>query len=249
MHFKDLVPKIKEGTAFLTRLEFLQYLKDYMEKYELEKHIQYGSYVQAVTKRDEKWEVTVDGQIEKFDFVIICSGSKTIPIYPSTKDLINLEKFSGETLHTKFINNISDFQRKCVGKKVHIVGASFSTHDIANQLAFIPGITLSINGKTDFYKQSTDYREQMEAGTFILKKGRKLICEENTITFEDGTSLEADLIIFATGYSLKYPFIKDEEILTYFDSDQGIGPLFHRCVSVKDPSLFFPGLTTSIANN
>ena len=59
----------------------------------------------------------------------------------------------------------------------------------------------------------------MEAGTFILKKGRKLICEENTITFEDGTSLEADLIIFATGYSLKYPFIKDEEILTYFDSD------------------------------
>ena len=62
-----------------------------------------------MTKRDEKWEVTVDGQIEKFDFVIICSGSKTIPIYPSTKDLINLEKFSGETLHTKFINNISDF--------------------------------------------------------------------------------------------------------------------------------------------
>lgn len=116
-------------------------------------------------------------------------------------------------------------------------------------MAFLPGTTVSINGRTSFYLESNDYREQIKKGSFILKTGKKVETEGKVLTFEDGSELEADLIVFATGYALKYPFLDDTDLLSYFDENQGIGPLFHRTVSIKDTSLFFPGITTSIANN
>ena len=64
MHYKDLKPKENEGRSYFTREEFLQYLKDYMEKFDVEKHIKYGHYVSSVKKREGKWEVCANGVTE-----------------------------------------------------------------------------------------------------------------------------------------------------------------------------------------
>lgn len=58
------------------------------------------------------------------------------------------------------------------------------------------------------------------------------------VLFEDGTEEELDLIVYATGYRISFPFLADGLVDT---SDNEV-PLYHRVVDPDLPGLYFIGL-------
>ena len=48
----------------------------------------------------------------------------------------------------------------------------------------------------------------------VLKEGKNLAFDESSVTFEDGTTVRPDLVIFSTGYRFSFPFL-DDDIIEY----------------------------------
>ena len=66
----------------------------------------------------------------------------------------------------------------------------------------------------------------------------------HTVHLVDGTSVEADVIICATGYEMQFPFFDEAETELHPDSDHRF-PLFKRMIKPGVDHLFFLGLAQS----
>ena len=65
-----------------------------------------------------------------------------------------------------------------------------------------------------------------------------------TVTLVDGTSVEADVIICATGYDMRFPFFDESEVELHPDAEHRY-PLFKRMIKPGVDHLFFMGLAQS----
>jgi glycine/D-amino acid oxidase-like deaminating enzyme len=65
-----------------------------------------------------------------------------------------------------------------------------------------------------------------------------------TVHLVDGSSVEADVVICATGYAMEFPFFDDEEADLHPDSDHRY-PLFKRMIKPGVDHLYFMGLAQS----
>jgi thioredoxin reductase len=65
-----------------------------------------------------------------------------------------------------------------------------------------------------------------------------------TVHLVDGSSVEADVVICATGYAMEFPFFDDDEADLHPDSDHRY-PLFKRMIKPGVDHLFFLGLAQS----
>ena len=65
-----------------------------------------------------------------------------------------------------------------------------------------------------------------------------------TVTLVDGSSVEADVIICATGYEMSFPFFDPDDVELHPDSDHRY-PLFKRMIKPGVDHLFFMGLAQS----
>jgi len=61
---------------------------------------------------------------------------------------------------------------------------------------------------------------------------------ERTVTFTDGTEVEADVVVYCTGYKVTFPFF-DEAVISAPDNDL---PLFRRVFHPERRDVFFIGL-------
>jgi dimethylaniline monooxygenase (N-oxide forming) len=61
---------------------------------------------------------------------------------------------------------------------------------------------------------------------------------EKTVTFTDGTTVEADVVVYCTGYKVTFPFF-DPELVSARDNEL---PLFMRVFHPSHPQLMFIGL-------
>jgi hypothetical protein len=68
--------------------------------------------------------------------------------------------------------------------------------------------------------------------------------EGSTVHLVDGREVEADMIICATGYEMKFPFFDDTETDLHPDEDHRY-PLFKRMIKPGVDHLFFLGLAQS----
>ena len=68
--------------------------------------------------------------------------------------------------------------------------------------------------------------------------------EGSTVHLVDGREVEADVIICATGYAMKFPFFDDAEADLHPDEDHRY-PLFKRMIKPGVDHLFFLGLAQS----
>jgi hypothetical protein len=66
----------------------------------------------------------------------------------------------------------------------------------------------------------------------------------HTVHLVDGTSVEADAIICATGYEMKFPFFDEAETTLHPDAEHRY-PLFKRMIKPGVDHLFFMGLAQS----
>ena len=89
--------------------------------------------------------------------------------------------------------------------------------------------------------QSVDFKKRVETGQITAKPGIDHL-EGRTVFFTDGTSAPADLIVWATGYRVTFPFL-DPALIAARDNDL---PLWKRMVHPDLPGLYFIGLVQAV---
>ncbi|AKU18750.1 monooxygenase [Luteipulveratus mongoliensis] len=85
--------------------------------------------------------------------------------------------------------------------------------------------------------QSEGIRGALKSGRLTPKPGIERL-DGDRVVFVDGSSVPADLIVWATGYRVSFPFL-DPDVLSVKDNDL---PLWKRTVHPDLPGLYFLGL-------
>jgi len=84
---------------------------------------------------------------------------------------------------------------------------------------------------------SDDLLSRLGHGDIVVKPNIDRF-EGGTVFFEDGSSEEADLVIYCTGYRISFPFL-DPSVM---DASDNRVDLYKRVVSLDHPGLYFIGL-------
>lgn len=135
MSFSDFPPyDIHKGAKYWSQAEYYEYLKQYVDHFQLHKHIHLRRTVKSAhfNRHSSKWQVSLSSysdsaervtKIEIFDKLIVATGANHKPKLPES-----LLKFQGDIMHsTKF--HSGDQVRS---KHVLIVGMAESAADVAN---------------------------------------------------------------------------------------------------------------------
>ncbi|GAA1869230.1 NAD(P)/FAD-dependent oxidoreductase [Brevibacterium marinum] len=85
--------------------------------------------------------------------------------------------------------------------------------------------------------QSDTIRDRLGAGAITVRPGIERL-DGDRVVFTDGSEAPADLIVWATGYRVNFPFF-DPDLVSAEGNDL---PLFKRMVHPDHPGLFFIGL-------
>lgn len=85
--------------------------------------------------------------------------------------------------------------------------------------------------------QSEGIRDALRSGRLTPKPAIERL-DGDRVVFVDGTSAPADLIVWATGYRVSFPFF-DDDLLSVEDNEL---PLWKRAIHPDLPRLFFVGL-------
>lgn len=132
-------------------------------------------------------------------------------------------------MHSHDVRNGQDY----FGQRVCVVGTSYSAEDIAS-MAWKNGCKSVIacsRGNAMVY----DFPENFHKKPMIKN------CNEKTLTFEDGTTAEADVIIMCTGYTHNVPFMEDKLRLNTETSlyiDKAYKSMFWQ----TNPNLMYTGM-------
>lgn len=131
MAYSDYVPS-QQKLKFWSKKEYVNYLGEYLARFELGQYIHYDHEVRKVEKQAGKWQVTTKHgmaeQTDTFDMVAVCSGHFQKPKLP---ELAGLDMFEGEIEHS---NDYRD-KHKYAGKRVLCVGLGESSADITSEIS------------------------------------------------------------------------------------------------------------------
>ena len=134
---------------------------------------------------------------QTFDYVIIATSHFSVPHLP---DFPGLNKFPGRVMHAHNFRDAREFQ----GKRLLLIGASYSAEDVALQLAKYGAEDIICSYRTR--KMGFKWPANISERPLLLK------VDGNTAHFKDGSTAEVDAIILCTGYLYSYPFLKDDSL-------------------------------------
>ncbi|KAL0755157.1 hypothetical protein Bca101_092825 [Brassica carinata] len=259
--FSDFPWPNRDDTTFPSYAEILDYLESYAKHFDLLKFMKFGSKVIKVRytgdggtpqmvdlgayshSLPEKpvWEVAVQngdaGEIQwyAFEFVVVCTGKygdvPRIPTFPEKK---GPEIFKGKrAVVSKFIESYVTWKlplEKYGLKPDH----SFEEDYASCQMAIMP----------------ENFFEEADKGMIRFKKTSKWCFYDQGIEFEDGTMLEADVVILATGYDgkKKLKAIVPEPFRSWLDFPCGVMPLYRGTIHPLIPNMGFVGYVQSNSN-
>lgn len=119
----------------------------------------------------------------------------------------------------------------------HILGKAFRRQFYAQQALLSTKLpTPSIEPWEDRPTLSSDFVPALQSGLIDLKPGIERF-DGATVFFSDGSSTQADAIIYATGYQAHIPFISTE-VLGELETELA---LYKRIAHVQHDNLFFVG--------
>ncbi|XP_063978277.1 uncharacterized protein LOC135163062 [Diachasmimorpha longicaudata] len=235
MQIPDFPFQEKNGPSFVHHSVIRQYLEDYTQHFNLYPYIKFNNLVTRVepsTSLSDQtiYTITHEDLISKvqytktFDVVVLCNGHYTVGAIPRIK---GSDTFSGDCIHSHQYR-IPD---KYAGKKVCILGASWSGIDIA--------IEVSKHATKVYLSHNLDTLDAVMPANVELRPGIASI-HGNTFIFKDGTSAHVDDFIYCTGYKFTYPFLSDKiELLT---EENHVEPIYKNLIHTDMPNLFFMGL-------
>ena len=91
---------------------------------------------------------------------------------------------------------------------------------------------------------SAELYDRVGHGDIVMKPGIEHL-DGRTIRFVDGSAVEADLLVLATGYDVTFPFLDP----SVHDSSGNAMPLYQRVVSPERPGLYFTGFLQTVGAN
>ncbi|KAM4749211.1 uncharacterized protein WCC33_006651 [Rhinophrynus dorsalis] len=219
MEFPDF-PFDASLPSFMHHTKVLQYLEDYTDTFGIRPHIRFHCPVVSVCPILEEGET---GQVcwdvashtvgesqpvtERFDAVMVCVGHYSHPFIP---DIAGIDTFQGVILHSHEYRYPEPFS----SRSVVLLGSGPSGVDIALEIArHAKHVTLSHRGPPLKWKLPGNVSL---APPVVSASPHSLICS-------DGTQLEADTLIFCTGYRYNYPFLipRDSQVFNEQTQEDG----------------------------
>ncbi|OMO92025.1 Flavin monooxygenase FMO [Corchorus olitorius] len=241
---------------FPARDKVVDYIESYAKHFDLLKHIKFNTKVVSVdfegTSEEEmqywslwngngepfsnkgKWKVIVEdlktqsSEIYQVDFVILCvgqfSGVANIPDFPPKK---GPEVFNGKVVHAMDLAAMDDKEAAefIKDKKIIIVGFQKSALDIAMECA-----------------------AANDEGKIKLKKATNFsFCPNGILVDGETTPVEADVVIFATGYrgenKLRDIFLSQTFQKLIAGTPDAAMPIYRECIQPRIPQLAVIGFS------
>jgi dimethylaniline monooxygenase (N-oxide forming) len=118
---------------YLPHKKFVQYLDEYAEFFDLNRHVRYDTKViRCEQTTDGGWSVTYEQNgtvlVELYDVLFACTGHLSKPITPRFE---GLENFKGKLIHSHVYRRPGPFE----GEKVAVIGIGPSAVDVACEIS------------------------------------------------------------------------------------------------------------------
>jgi putative flavoprotein involved in K+ transport len=247
--------------GYPTREEVVAYLERYVETFELP--VEFDSPVRSLTQRDGGFAVELDDGTIEANQVVVATGPFQTPRLPALTGELDPELFQ---IHSADYRRPSDVPTGRVvvvggGNSGYQIAQELSaTHEVhlavGSRQKPLPQRLLGRDifwwlTKLGVLRKSADSRlgrRLRERDTLIGSRPRDLArrgigskprvvgASARTLEFEDGSTLDVDAVIWATGYRAEYPWLH----VPVLDED---GRPRHRRGATEVPGLYFLGLT------
>jgi thioredoxin reductase len=229
MQFSDFPFPNKEPESYIGHKEMQEYLIAYSEKFQLFKYILLNTKVNSI---DETFTVTYTTlnetpqrsyqklleknenyvvYSEQFDAICVANGHYSEMYIPN--NIPGLSSHTFPIMHSRTYREPHHYRDKCV----IVVGASHSGADICGELASV--------AKQVILSMKEEQLKEFEYLLNLLRKSGKQVCtdylsstfstvspieyiDKDTVYFKNQISIKPDLIIFATGYDYRIPFLQ-----------------------------------------
>ncbi|KAF9591783.1 hypothetical protein IFM89_007113 [Coptis chinensis] len=246
--FPFLARKGRDTRRFPSHEEHLLYLKDLCEWFRLRDMIRFNTRVEYVGMLNfakfgsDKWLVRskdIRGQKvfeEVYDAVVVATGHYSQPRLPNIK---GMDTWRRKQMHSHAYRVPQPF----VDEVVVVVGNSMSGTDISMELVHVAK-EIHLSAKS---------LEILEGLTKVIAKYQNLhlhpqidsLHEDGRVLFVDGTSVNADSIVYCTGYEYSFPFLDTKGMVVV--DDGRVGPLYeHTFPPSLAPSLSFVGIPRKV---
>jgi putative flavoprotein involved in K+ transport len=243
-----------------SRAEVANYLTEYARHFDLP--VVLGSRVKGVTKSSGTYRVELDGACYETDQVVIAIGAFQAPVVPGIADDLDQETFQVHSSEYRTPKGLPSGIVLVVGggnTGFQIADELSASHEVHLSIGSKqPSLPQRVLGRDLFWylektglisktAESSIGRRLRDRDTLIGSslrnmrrrgvhiRGRTVAVSGRTATFSDGTQLNPDVVIWATGYRPDHSWIR----VPVFDHD---GTLLHRRGVTESPGLYFLGL-------
>jgi putative flavoprotein involved in K+ transport len=248
--------------GYPTRDDVVEYLERYAETFDLP--IELNSDVRELRAAEGRFALEVDGQTRTADQVVVATGPFQAPYVPDLAERLDPGVFQTHAVGYRRASDLPAGTALVVGggnTGFQIAKELAATHKVALSIGSRQKpLPQGIAGRDLFWWLT---KSRLLSTTVESRLGSRLRQREmligssprelrrhyevelqpraigasgRTIRFEDGSELEVDAVIWATGYRPDYAWLK----LPIFDAD---GRLRHRRGVTDVPGLYFLGLT------
>ena len=213
-------------------------LADYMlgraKAANVRKQIRFNTQVKFVqySKRSGKFNVRSTNlkrnkdRNERFDHVVVATGHFSVPNMPTFK---GVDRFPGRIMHAHDFRDAREFE----GKRLLVIGASYSAEDIALQCLKYGAKTVTCTYRTG--PMGFKWPDGIEELPLLTK------FNGSTAHFKDGSTREIDAAIYCTGYLHHFPFLEDRLKLRCHNRLYPLG-LYKGVVFTDNPGLMYLGM-------
>ena len=251
-----------EPDGYPTRDEVIQYLERFAETFELP--IEFNSNVRRLSRENERFVLEVDGRTITADQVVVATGPFQTPYVPKLAEELDSGVWQAHSTGYRRPSDVTEGMVLVVGggntgfqiakelSDTHKVILSVGTRQkplpqrVAGRDLFW---WLTKTGLIHMTVESRLGRRLKDRDTLIGSspreitrrygvelKPRAIAVSGRTVRFEDGSEVELDAVVWATGYRPDYSWID----LPIFDEH---GRLSHRRGVTDVPNVYFLGLT------
>ncbi|KAJ0797733.1 putative flavin monooxygenase, FAD/NAD(P)-binding domain superfamily [Helianthus annuus] len=217
--------------------EVLKFLNDFARHFELIELIRFNTLVTRVEVVDlDITEFVVESNtngvnhVEVFDVVVVCTGRNTQPRLAT--DIPGIKTWPRKQMHSHNYRVPEPFRDQIVV----VIGNGPSAVDISREIAMVAK-EVHMSSRSPLVKVAkSDKFNNMWQHSKI-----NCVSEDGWITFQDGFSIDADIILHCTGYKLHLPFLRINGIVSV--EDKRIGPLYKHVFPPRlAPRLSFVGI-------
>ncbi|VVD00850.1 unnamed protein product, partial [Leptidea sinapis] len=162
---------------------YYNYVKEYVQHFDIEKYIRYSHYVHAITRANDSWKVkhkhlpTGNEYEHEFEYVILATGHFSKPQYPN---IPGEHLFKGKIIHSHNYREPEPY----TDRRVLTVGSGPSGMDISIDLAYF--------AKTVFHSHHSDLKHRTPFPKNYIQKPDIKEFDEKGVTFVDGSYEQID---------------------------------------------------------